>query len=495
MPQSYVSPRFNAIDLNGRPLVGGRLYTYINTTTTPQVTYQDAGGLAANTNPIILDDRGEAIVFLEDGVTYTWVLKTADDVLVWSQDGITGTSGGGSAGITVVTSLPSTNIGVVYMPGQGLFTWNGTQYVSDFQGGFGNGPFSHRNKIHNGDFRIADLGTSFTVTSATTNPYTLNRWRANLAGTASVTVSQQAAGADFGQNRVGGFTCRLTSNAAATPGAGDKNVFEQRIEGQNLLALALGTLWGGSFTYGFWVKASIVGTYSVAFLNGGSPGWRAYVTNFSVANAGAWEFKTVTVPIDASGIANWNRTNGIGMRVVFDLGSGANAEGAANTWLSTETTRTTGSVRLVGTNAATFEIGNVQLEVGNVSTPFESRPIAQELGLCQRYAFTLTNSVPSTTPPICNVSFVTANNIAIGTLGYPVEMRASPTFIFANGNANSLAVIGSGGGDIACTAFSVDLPGAKTCRVTVTVASPLTQGFSTILHIVTFPSLLFSAEL
>ena len=495
MASPYISPRFAAIDAYGNPLVGGKLYTYANNTTTPQITYQDAAGTIANTNPIILDGRGEAVVFLQDGVTYTWVLKDLADALIWSQNSIVGGGGNTSTGITVVTALPVSDIGPVYLAGQGTFYWNGSAYVSDFQNGFGNGPFSHRNKIHNGDFRIADLGTSFTVTSATTNPYTLNRWRANLAGTASVTVSQQAAGADFGQNRVGGFTCRLTSNAAATPAAGDKNVFEQRIEGQNLLALALGTLWGGSFTYGFWVKASVVGTYSVAFLNGGSPGWRAYVTNFSVANAGAWEFKTVTVPIDASGIANWNRTNGIGMRVVFDLGSGANAEGAANTWLSTETTRTTGSVRLVGTNAATFEIGNVQLEVGNVSTPFESRPIGVELALCQRYAFTLSNTVPSSTPGICTVAFVTANNICMGIAPYPVEMRASPTFSFLNGTAASLTVIGSGGGGIACTAITVDWLGTKSCRFTATVSTPLSQGWSSVLQLSTFPTLLFSAEL
>ena len=489
MPTAYISPRFAAVDSQGNPLVGGRLYTYANNTTTPQTTYQDAAGTIANTNPIILDSRGEAVIFLEDGVTYTWVLKTAMDSLIWSQDSIVSGSGSDS-GITVVTSLPSSDIGVVYLAGQGMFYWNGTQYASDFQGGFGNGPFSHRNKIINGDFRVADRGISLNITSATTQPYTLNQWRANVAGTASVTVTQQSAGADFSQNRVGGFTCRLTSNTSATPGAADKNVFEQRLEGQNLLALALGTL----FTIGFWAKASIAGTYSVAFLNGGSPSWRAYVSNYTITNAGAWEFKTITVPIDASGIANWNRTNGIGMRVVFDLGSGTNSEGASNTWLSKETTRTTGSVRLVGNNAATLEFGNVQLEVGTASTPFESRPIGLELSLCQRYAFTLTNTFPLSSPPVCNVTYLTANNTAMGTVTYPTEMRASPTFSFVSGNANSLAVYGSGGGGQVCTSLTVDSLGTKTCRVMV-VTPILTQGWSSILFIATFPILLWSAEL
>lgn len=152
-----------------------------------------------------------------------------------------------------------------------------------------------------------------------------------------------------------------------------------------------------------------------------------------------------------------------------------------------------------GTNLSIeFGTGTVslpQLEEGSNPTRFENRPAAIELLMCQRYAFTLTNTVPSSTPAVCNVAFVTANNSAMGTLVYPTEMRASPTFSFANGNANSLAVIGSGGGDIQCNSLTADLIGSKSCRLITTIASPLTQGWSSTLHIVTFPTLLFSAEL
>lgn len=386
MPQSYISPRFAAIDLNGRPLVGGLLYTYANTTTTPLATYRDAAGLAANTNPIVLDGRGEAVIFLQDNLKYTFVLKTADDVLVWTQDDIVGQSGGASGGVTVVNALPDSDIGVVYLPGRGLFYWDGTAYVSDYQNGFGSGAYSDRNKIINGCFRVWQRSTTFgPLTSAASNAYTVDRWKITLSGTASLTVSQQAAGADFGQGRVGGYSARVTSNAGSTAAAGDKNRFSQPIEGQNLLALALGALWGGSFTLSFWVKASIAGTYSVAFLNGGSPGYRAYIANYTVSAANAWEFKSVTVPIDQSGIANWNRSNGVGLNVVFDLGSGTNSEGAANTWLSTESTRTTGSVQVLATNNATWELSKVQLEFGTVPTPFVDRSIDDELKSCQRY--------------------------------------------------------------------------------------------------------------
>lgn len=487
MPSAYVSPRFAAIDSAGKPLVGGRLYTYANTTTTPQTTYQNAAGTIANTNPIILDSRGEAVIFLQDGVTYTFVLKTATDALIWSQDSIIGETTA-SSGITVVTALPTSDIGPVYLAGQGTLYWNGSQYVSDFQGGFGNGQFSHRNKIINGDFRIADRGTSFTITSATTQPYTLNQWRANVAGTSSITVSQQTAGADFGPNRVGGFTCRIASNAAATPAVGDKNVFEQRIEGANLLAFALGSLWGGSFTIGFWAKASIVGTYSVAFLNGGSPGWRSYVTNYAVGAAGVWEFKTVTVPIDASGLANWNRTNGIGMRVVFDLGSGANAEGAVNTWSGSETTRTTGSVRLVGTNAATLEIGDVQLEFGTVPTPFETRPYSTEASLCSWY-FEIFRASATFTQFVA-MQAVTASSAQGGF--YYSKKRAAPS-LAAIGN---FALTAANGGAIGVNGVTFSLITEFSAGIGVTVTSGLVAGNITVFQSTSIGTIItVSAEL
>jgi hypothetical protein len=76
-------------DANGNPLAGGKLYSYASGTSTPLTTYTDSTGLSANTNPIILDSRGEANVWL-GGNNYTLTLKTDTDVLIWSVDGVNG---------------------------------------------------------------------------------------------------------------------------------------------------------------------------------------------------------------------------------------------------------------------------------------------------------------------------------------------------------------------------------------------------------------------
>lgn len=87
---SYILPRFQAFDDYGRPMVGAKLYTYQNKTTTPAPTYQDAQQSAANTNPIVLDAAGEAVVYLLIDQVYTLVLHDRNDAAVWSQDDVTG---------------------------------------------------------------------------------------------------------------------------------------------------------------------------------------------------------------------------------------------------------------------------------------------------------------------------------------------------------------------------------------------------------------------
>lgn len=69
------------VDDNGRPLTGGKVWTYEAGTTTPKATYADPDGAAVNTNPVILDEAGRANIYLDDGAYRVRVLS-ADDVLI-----------------------------------------------------------------------------------------------------------------------------------------------------------------------------------------------------------------------------------------------------------------------------------------------------------------------------------------------------------------------------------------------------------------------------
>ena len=85
------TPKLQFFDANGAPLVGGLLYTYEAGSTTPLTTYTDSTGVSANTNPIVLDSRGEANVWL-GAAMYKFALYTSVGVLIWTVDNINGST-------------------------------------------------------------------------------------------------------------------------------------------------------------------------------------------------------------------------------------------------------------------------------------------------------------------------------------------------------------------------------------------------------------------
>jgi hypothetical protein len=83
------TPKQQIYGSDGNPLVGGKIYTYAAGTTTPLATYTDAGGLTANTNPIILNSLGQANIWLAPSSSYKFSVYTSADVLLYTVDNIT----------------------------------------------------------------------------------------------------------------------------------------------------------------------------------------------------------------------------------------------------------------------------------------------------------------------------------------------------------------------------------------------------------------------
>lgn len=97
-------------DANNAPLVGGKLYTYEAGTSTPLATYTDQAASSPNTNPIILDANGEAVIFITSGTQYKFILTDANDVQLWSQDNVAGVGFTGNLGTgDVVGPVASVN--------------------------------------------------------------------------------------------------------------------------------------------------------------------------------------------------------------------------------------------------------------------------------------------------------------------------------------------------------------------------------------------------
>ena len=99
----YLSPVFQDAQLatsTGIPLVGGKLYTYLASSTTPATVYQDDAGGSSHTNPIILNARGEppAPIWINGGQSIKFALHDAADVPIRTIDDVTGI--GDPTGIT-----------------------------------------------------------------------------------------------------------------------------------------------------------------------------------------------------------------------------------------------------------------------------------------------------------------------------------------------------------------------------------------------------------
>lgn len=103
-------PKMQFESAAGVPLSGGKVYTYVAGTTTPQATYTDATGATPNPNPVILDSRGEAAIWL-GSAAYKFKLTDANDVEIWTVDYISAPTSGVSpilsGNVTIDSDTPS----------------------------------------------------------------------------------------------------------------------------------------------------------------------------------------------------------------------------------------------------------------------------------------------------------------------------------------------------------------------------------------------------
>ena len=236
-----------------------------------------------------------------------------------------------------------------------------------------------RNRIINGNMVIdqRNNGAQITIPNAS-SAYPADRFQVFKDTSSGVFYGQQSTTAPTGFSNA----LLLTANTAWTPASGDLAVTQQKIEAFNTSDLVFGTASAATVTLSFWVRSSITGTYAVALIN--SANNRSYVATYTINAANTFEFKTITIAGDTAG--TWvSGTNGIGLRVNFDLGSGSTYNTTAGAWATGLFTRTSGSVNWTQTSGATFYITGVQLEAGSVASPFERRDYGRELIMCQRY--------------------------------------------------------------------------------------------------------------
>jgi hypothetical protein len=322
-----------------------------------------------------------------------------------------------------------------------------------------------RNRIINGDMRIAQRGTSSSSTSA--GYHTVDRMRFTAGGGLSASV---AATMDQSTQAPSNFTNSFlfTTTNGTSPSTTQSIGIQHRIEGNNVADLAWGTANAKAVTLSFWVRSSLTGTFGGGLRN--SDLSRNYVFSYSISAADTWEYKTITVPGDAAG--TWLTNTGIGIDLVFSMGAGPDAQLSAGSWTSTTVqvaSGVTGQVNICATSGATFYITGVQLEAGSVATPFERRPYGTELSLCQRYYYKTTIGRQGT-------GFAKTTTVAEVYVPFQVNMRVAPTALEQSGTASDYLLVYQNTAQ-ACSAVPTFGTGAITNgAVNFTVSSGLTAG-------------------
>jgi hypothetical protein len=143
----------------------------------------------------------------------------------------------------------------------------------------------------------------------------------------------------------------------------------------------------------------------------------SYIAPFTTT--GTWQFLTFTIPPPPSGTAFGTGGSGALELFISALGTTQGTLG----WSETTNAGYTGSLNWAATLNTYIQFTGVQLEKGSVATPFEVRPYATELALCQRYYHRTCNT--GAVPIICPLTII-SSTIAEGVYKLPVTMRIVP---------------------------------------------------------------------
>ena len=243
------------------------------------------------------------------------------------------------------------------------------------------GSLGKRNMIINGAMNIAQRGTSSTSVPTSAKYYpTVDRFAMEVNGTdGRLTMTQEAITDLPGFNNAIKLDCTTadTSIAAAEYGA-----FTYIVEAQDCQRMRKGHSDAKPVTLSFYVKGTAK-TYMIEMQDGDNT--RHNTQQFSVTSD--WNRVVLTFAADTTGKINDDNGQGLIIHLWFHAGSSyTGGTYTANTWASTTTNkRAAGIGSFFSSTDNEFFITGVQLEVGEVATPFEDEEVSVTLARCQRY--------------------------------------------------------------------------------------------------------------
>jgi hypothetical protein len=322
-----------------------------------------------------------------------------------------------------------------------------------------------KNKIINGDMRISQRGTSFTIASPTT--YTLDRYFYDIASAVPTgTVSQQTF--TPGTAPVAGYEAVsfLRVNSTANNGCSAFQLI-QRIEDVRTFA-------GQTVTFSFWAKADASSTFAApalqqVFGSGGSGTVTTAITMSSTTLGTGWTRYTGSVAVPSISGKTIGTSSYLQVVVSLPTAAGVFRNGTYDYW-------------------------GWQLEAGSVATAFQTATgtIQGELAACQRYFFLTSSADGAFTQYGTGQAYSTS--AAKFSVNFPTAMRIAPTSVTGTGNIGALNSTNTAitGGTI-----TVDSNSNYRASLIITGSGSLVAGNATAImsNGSTSTSLAFSAEL
>lgn len=307
--------------------------------------------------------------------------------------------------------------------------------MADLGAVYNGSALNNRNLIKNGSMLIASRTTSKTGITAG-GYYTVDLFSPNISNLGTYTMSQETdAPAGSGLNKSLKMACTVADTSPAT---GDVLQIQHKIEGQDLQHLYYGTSDAKTITLSFWVKSNVTGTYNVRLYNSNGTD-RVNTQTYTIDSGSTWEKKVLKFEGDtARAISNTHGTDPLNIAWWLAAGSTFTSGTVSNGAWKNYTSGDDGAghaVNLSSSTSNTWQITGVQLEVGEVATPFEVEDRHTTLRKVQRYIQLIGGNSYTA------IGFGQSDGAVSRacTLNYIQEMRTSPSFGY---QTNSVANTG-----------------------------------------------------
>jgi hypothetical protein len=311
----------------------------------------------------------------------------------------------------------------------------------------------NKNLLINGEFNIAQRGTSFDSTTTPKNDddtYLLDRWIL-LSGANDVADVSQTTDAPQGS---------VYAQKAVVQTVNEKFGFLQIIENANCQNIIDDV---ASLSFQAKTGSNAIRNIRAAILSWS--GAKDVVTSDVVSS---WSAEGT----DPTLVTNWTYEN-----IPFDIPLTSNYQKFAIPDVSIDTANAKNVAVFIwvdDTNAAVSDelfLGQVQLEKGSAVSDYEHRKIGKELMLCQRYY----ERLDASNTELVGVGYVQATNLAHIAYYMKVEKRVTPT-VTITGTASNFRIGHQATGTNASQVPTTALQGATTFDLVVVTSGSLTVG-------------------